>query len=132
MVYGNKTSSSKHLAKLCQIAHLASQRIATPSQDNSAAKTPGVVMMVRMNMIMAKMLMKMLMIRKILEVSDVGDDEINKYEDPPPRQLRYKNTFKLSCCPGEISSDLYRFVQCDIKKCAFDSLKLEQNPQNCD
>ena len=33
---------------------------------------------------------------------------------------------------GEISSDLYRFVQCDIKKCAFDSLKLEQNPQNCD
>ena len=28
---------------------------------------------------------------------------------------------------GEISSDLYRFVQCDIKKCAFDSLKLEQN-----
>ena len=34
--------------------------------------------------------------------------------------------------PGEISSDLDRFVQCDIKKCAFDSLKLEQNPQNCD
>ena len=33
---------------------------------------------------------------------------------------------------GEISSDLYRFVQCDIKKCAFDSLTLEQNPQNCD
>ena len=33
---------------------------------------------------------------------------------------------------GEISPDLYRFVQCDIKKCAFDSLKLEQNPQNCD
>ena len=33
---------------------------------------------------------------------------------------------------GKISSDLYRFVQCDIKKCAFDSLKLEQNPQNCD
>ena len=33
---------------------------------------------------------------------------------------------------GEISSDLYRFVQCDIKKCAVDSLKLEQNPQNCD
>ena len=29
---------------------------------------------------------------------------------------------------GEISPDLYRFVQCDIKKCAFDSLKLEQNP----
>ena len=33
---------------------------------------------------------------------------------------------------GEISSDLYRFVQCDIKKCAFDSLKMKQNPQNCD
>ena len=29
---------------------------------------------------------------------------------------------------GEISSDLYRFVQFDIKKCAFDFLKLEQNP----
>ena len=29
---------------------------------------------------------------------------------------------------GEISPDLYRFVQCDIKKRAFDSLKLEQNP----
>ena len=33
---------------------------------------------------------------------------------------------------GEISSDLYRFVQCDIKKCALGSLKLEQNCQNCD
>ena len=40
-----------------------------------------------------------------------------------------KNAYKTL---GEISSDLYRFVQCDIKKCAFDSLKLEQNPQNCD
>ena len=44
---------------------------------------------------------------------------------------------KDGCCPlisslGEISSDLYRFVQCDINKCAFDSLKMEQNPQNCD
>ena len=28
---------------------------------------------------------------------------------------------------GEISSDLYRLLQCDIKKCGFDSLKLEQN-----
>ena len=45
-------------------------------------------------MIMAKMLMKMLMIRKILEVSDVGDDEMNKYEDSPPRQLGYKNIYK--------------------------------------
>ena len=29
---------------------------------------------------------------------------------------------------GEIFSDLYRSAQCDIKKCDFDSLKLEQNP----
>ena len=57
--------------------------MATPSQDNSAAKTPGVVMMVRMKMMMARMSMKMVMIRKILEVGDVGDDEINKYEDSP-------------------------------------------------
>ena len=28
----------------------------------------------------------------------------------------------------EIYSDLYRFVQCDIKKCVFDPLKVEQNP----
>ena len=33
---------------------------------------------------------------------------------------------------GEISSDLYRSVQCDIKKRDIDSLKLEQNPWNCD
>ena len=33
---------------------------------------------------------------------------------------------------GEIFSDLYRSVQYDIKKCDFDSLKLEQNPWNCD
>ena len=37
-----------------------------------------------------------------------------------------------SAALGEISSDLYCFVQCDIKKCAFDFLKLEQNPWNCD
>ena len=40
--------------------------------------------------------------------------------------------FSTSLTVGEISSDLYRFVQCDIKKCAFDSLKLEKNPQNFD
>ena len=28
---------------------------------------------------------------------------------------------------GEISSDLYRLLQCDIKKCGFDSLEIEQN-----
>ena len=33
---------------------------------------------------------------------------------------------------GEISSDLYRSVQCDIEKCGFDSLKLEQNRWKCD
>ena len=36
--------------------------------------------MVRVKMMMARMSMKMVMIRKILEV---GDDEINKYEDSP-------------------------------------------------
>ena len=28
---------------------------------------------------------------------------------------------------GEISSDRYRLLQCDIKKCGFDSLEMEQN-----
>ena len=36
------------------------------------------------------------------------------------------------CIRGEISSDLYRSVQCDIEKCGFDSLKLEQNRWKCD
>ena len=27
---------------------------------------------------------------------------------------------------GEISSDLYHLLQCDIEKCGFDSLKVEQ------
>ena len=36
--------------------------------------------MVRVKMMMARMSMKMVMIRKRLEV---GDDEINKYEDSP-------------------------------------------------
>ena len=41
---------------------------------------------------------------------------------PPPRWV-------LS---GEISSDLYCLLQCDIEKCGFDSLKVEQNRWNCD
>ena len=47
--------------------------------------------MVRVKMMMARMSMKMVMIRKRLEV---GDDEINKYEDSPPRQLSCKNTYR--------------------------------------
>ena len=43
-----------------------------------------------------------------------------------------KRTQQGNLLGGEISSDLYRFVQCDIKKCAFVFLKLEQNPWNCD
>ena len=63
---------------------------------------------------------------------------VNCPPPPFPEKLRCCDkmmdncSFLSSATNGEISSDLYRFVQCDIKKCAFDSLTLEQNPQNCD
>ena len=43
---------------------------------------------------MARILMKMVMIRKVWKLVMLVMFEMNKYEDSPPRQLGYKNTYK--------------------------------------